>query len=1004
VAGHKDHPKLAYMGTAGGGVFKTTDGGKTWLSITDKSFKAASVGAIAVAPSDANVVYVGMGETDIRGNLSPGDGIWKSTDGGQTWKHMGLGKTEFIGDIVVHPDNPDIVWVAAMGHVFGTKGNKERGVYKSTDGGKTWEKVLYRDAHTGAVDLAIDPNNPRILFAGLWQAYRNAWKMSSGGTGSGLYKSTDGGETWREISDHAGLPKGLMGKIGIDVSAAQPGRVYAIIENKNGGLFRSDDYGKTWSRVNADRNLRQRAWYFTEVKADPKDPETVYVLNVRFHKSDDGGKTFKTIGTPHGDHHDLWVDPSEPRHLIIGDDGGAQVSYNGGASWSSMYQYSTAQIYHVLVDNQFPYNVYGAQQDQGTVKIKNRSKGYGITRSDWSPVAGFESGFIAYDPENPNITYGGSYSGDLQKYNSRTDQRWQINVWPDNPMGHPAKDLKYRFQWTYPIIVSPHNPDELFVTSQYVHRSTDGGMSWQTISPDLTRNDTTKQQSSGGPITKDNTSVEYYNTIFTFDESPVQQGVLWAGADDGLIHVSRDNGKTWKDVTPKGMPEGLANMISPSPFEVSKAYLSMTRYKFDDFSPYLYKTENYGKSWTRIDKGLPHNAITRVVREDPNREGLLYAGTETGVYVSFDDGKNWQPLQLDLPHAAVTDLVVQKRDKDLVISTKGRGFWILDDLPVLYQLNDQVTKSDEYLFKPQRTYLFGGGSGHQPGSTVGENPPAGVVVHYKLKDSTDKEIKLQFLEAGGDTIRTFSSKKDSHGHEVKESSEFHENPKQHRSDVLDNHKGTNRFVWDMRYPPVTRIHPQVLWGGNTQGPRAIPGSYKVRLIVGDDTVGTRNFEIVKDPRIETTQKNFLAQFDLISDIKAKLDTTQKSINKIREVRDQINKLIQDNPSHQSARVTAQPVLDKLSNIEQHLVQVKARAPQDPLNYPIKLNNKLAALASNVSRGDHRPTKQQYEVFDELSKKVDVQLEQLQNLLEKDVPDVMRKIYVKPEMLRVDTNH
>lgn len=998
VSGSSQQPMVAYMGGTGGGIFKTEDGGKSWINVSDGYFKAGSVGAVAVAPSDPNVVYVGMGETEIRGNMSPGDGMYKSTDGGKTWEHIGLGDTQFIGEIVVDPHNPDVVYVAALGHTFGNVSNEHRGVYKSTDGGATWNKVLYRNGHAGAVDIEIDPNNPRVLYATFWEAYRNPWEMSSGGPGSGLFKSTDYGKTWDEITKNPGLPKGINGKIGVAVSPVKDGRVWAIIENKNGGLFRSDDHGATWKLVNKKRKLRQRAWYYTHVIADTKDPNTVYVLNVRFHKSVDGGKSFESISTPHGDHHDLWVDPANAKHLIVGDDGGAQITYDGGKSWSSYNKYATAQFYHVIVDNRFPYRVYGAQQDNSTVRIDNRSAGYGIDTDNWTSVGGGESGYIAPDPEDEDVVYAGSYGGNLSRFNTETSQRWQIDVWPDNPMGHAAKDLKYRFQWTYPIYVSPNNPDALYATSQYVHRSYNQGQSWEKISPDLTRNEKSKQGKSGGPITKDDTSIEYYNTIFTFAESPVKAGILWAGSDDGLVHISMDNGKNWKDVTPKGLPESMISLIAPSPHEAGTAYMAVNRYKFDDFKPYLYKTDDYGEHWTKITKGIPSTEFTRAIREDPNKKGLLYAGTETGIYVSFNDGKQWQPLQLNLPRVPITDIAVQKRDKDLVVATQGRAFWIMDDLPVLYQLSDEVTRKDAHLYKPGDTYLFGRGSFSRPGATIGENPPDGVVVYYNLQKDMDSEVQLQFVENDGDVIRTYSNQKDEEGEPVKDNTEYYEKDDQHGNDVLTADEGLNRFVWDMYYPDVTEIHPQVLWGGNTRGPRAIPGTYKVRLIVDGKTVQEQEFKILKDPRIPTTQDDFEAQFALIRKIKDKLDETHKAINRIRKVRKQINSMLERQEDNEKAQEVAKPLLDKLAEIEQELVQVKSESPQDPLNYPIKLNNKLAALAGNVAVGDHHPTDQQNEVYEDLKKKVDVQLERLDQVMKGDAQNVMNEIYVKPTVI------
>jgi photosystem II stability/assembly factor-like uncharacterized protein len=982
VAGHPNQPDTYFTGFTGGGVYKTTDGGNTWLNVSDGYFKTGSVGALAVAPSDANVVYAGMGETCIRGNMSAGDGVYKSVTGGDTWKHIGLGDTHFIGEMVVHPKNPDVVWVAALGHAFGSDGNERRGVFKTTDGGQTWSKVLYKGPKAGAVDIEIDPTNPRVLYASLWEAYRTPWKMVSGGPGSGLYKSTDGGETWTNISTRPGMPKGVLGKIGVAVSPVNPDRVWAMVENDNGGVFRSDDKGKTWTRTNKERNLRQRAWYYTHIVAGTEDEDAVYVLNVNFHKSTDGGQSFKSIGTPHGDHHDLWIDPTNAKRMVVADDGGGQVTYNGGRDWSSYYKYATAQFYHVILDNSFPYWIYGAQQDNSTVAIKSRTAGYGIGEDDWHAVAGGESGYIAPDPDDPDVTYGGSYGGYLNKFNYETKQSDRIDVWPDNPMGAGAAGLKYRFQWTFPIYISPHNSDALYATSQYVHRSSNEGMSWERISPDLTRNDKSKQQESGGPITKDDTSIEYYNTVFSFAESPVEQGVLWAGADDGLVHMSRDNGENWDEVTPAGMPEALVSIIDPSPHEGGTAYMAATRYKFGDFAPMLYKTDNYGRSWTRINDGIPAGDFTRVIREDPNRKGLLYAGTETGVYVSFNDGGQWQPLQLNLPAVPITDLRVHKREKDLVVATQGRSFWVLDDLSVLHQMQNDI-KNKNYLFAPETSFLFGGPSFSRPGGTAGQNPAPGVVVHYNLKNSTDQEIQLQFTEPDGSVIRTYSSKEDPEGKEVEKSEEFYEEEDAEPvSDVLSSKKGLNAFDWDMSYPGATDLDGrQILWAGSTDGPSAIPGTYQVRLLIDGNEVATRDFKITKDPRIDTTQEDFEAQFSLQQNIIAKLDTTHKSINKIRTVRGKINEMMEEETLNKQGKQTATAILDELSTIESTLMQTKAESYQDVLNYPIKLNNKLAALANTVATGDNRPTEQQYGVYEELAAQVDEQLVKLQAVLD-----------------------
>lgn len=994
VAGHDDQPYTFYTGFTGGGVYKTTDGGNSWFNISDGFFKTGSVGAIDVADSDPNVIYVGMGETDIRGNMSAGDGMYRSTDAGKTWTYIGLGESQFVGDIEIHPENPDVVWVAAMGQIFGEEGNAERGVYKTIDGGKTWNKVLFRNNKTGAVDIAVDPNNSRILFSAMWEAYRNPWEMSSGGEGSGLFKSTDGGESWKEITQNPGLPKGLVGKIGVSVSPVNSNRVFAIVENaKGGGLFRSEDGGDTWQRVSADRNLRQRAWYYSKVIADPGNEDVVYVLNVGFWKSTDGGKTFSRIRTPHGDHHDLWIASNNPQRMVIGDDGGGQVTYNGGQGWSSYHTSATAQIYQVTTDNQFPYMIYGAQQDNSTFAIKNRTSGSGINESDWWPVAGGESGYIAPDPEDPNVTYGGSYGGYLNKYDKELGLSDRIDVWPDNPMGAGAKDLKYRFQWTFPIFISPHNPDVLYSTSQHVHRSTNEGMSWEEISPDLTRNDTTKQDESGGPITKDDTSVEYYNTIFTFVESPIEPGLLWAGSDDGLIHISRNNGESWENVTPRGLPEAMISILDASYHDPGTAYFAATRYKFNDFQPMIYRTTNYGRSWEKITDGIPAMDFTRVVREDPNKAGLLYAGTETGLYISFDAGENWQSFQLNLPAVPITDLAVHKRDKDLIVATQGRSFWVFDDLPVLHQMSEEITGKEHHLFEPEDTYLFGRGGNFNPAGTTGQNPTTGAVVYYMLGDDISEEIKLEFLDMRDNVIQTYSSKKDDRDRPVRESPLFYEEENQRRPSVVSDKAGLNKFAWDLEYPGVTDLDGrQILWAGNTSGPDAVPGTYKVRMYIGEEMVGEQDFEVMKDPRLTNiTQSDLIAQFELVQTINAKLDTTHKAINRIKKVRDEINELVGEAKNNEELQEKAKAMIAAITAIEEELYQTKAEATQDVLNFPIKLNNKLAALKGTVATGFGRPTDQQYAVFEELGAKVDVQLQKLQAIWNGEYENVLQEL-------------
>ena len=989
VAGNAKQPHTFYFGGAAGGVWKTTDGGITWLNVSDKYFKTAAVGALAVAPSDPNVIYAGMGEPFIRGDMATGDGIYKSTDGGKTWVYSGLKNTHVISQIVVDPDNPQVVFVAALGHVFAN--NPQRGIYKSTDGGKTWRKVLYVNEKTGASSIAMDPHNPRILFAGMWQAFRKPWLLSSGGPGSGLYKSTDGGNTWKNISKNPGLPKGILGKISVSVSGANPNRIYAFIEAKNGGIFRSDDGGKTWSRRFHQSELTQRAWYFGRVYADPKNQNIVYAPQVSgIYRSDDGGDHFHLIRTPHPDNHVLWINPLNPDIMIGGNDGGASVTYDGGKSWSSENNQPTAQIYHVSVDNRFPYHIYGAQQDNSPIEIMSRTSGFGITDKDWWPSAGGESGYIIPDIQNPNITYGGSYDGVLVKYNRKTGQRQRIDVWPDNPMGYGADSLRDRFQWTYPIMQSHHKPYALYVASQYVYRSTNGGMSWTRISPDLTRNDKSKQLPSGGPITKDNTAVEYYNTVFALAESPVKAGVLWAGSDDGLIHVSTDNGKTWQNVTPKGLPKWTTiSSIEPSHFDAGTAYVAARRYRLDDDTPYMYKTTDYGKHWEKISTGMPANGSVFVIRQDPVDRNLLFAGNLTGVYVSFNNGKLWQPLQQNLPHVPVRDIAIQKNANDLVLATHGRAFWIMDNIEVLRQVSSKILQDSVFLFQPEKTYLTKGYGGfHYPGMTIGENPYNGLVLYYYLKNAPKKGevVKLRLLTQKGDTIATFSSKTYSNGKPVHVSTKFYPDTTKTIPGVMPAKKGLNRYVWNLRYPGATRVPGAVIWGGSMAGPKIVPGTYVASLSVGGKTV-SRTFKVVLDPRYKVSQEDLEKQFDFLMKIHKKLDETDKAILKIRQVKGEINGYLSRLKGYDkldTLRSFARPLLKKLTTIEDNLIQSKSHASEDPLNYPVKLNNKLASLAAAVGSSYNLPTKQEYEVFTELSKKVDAQLDRLHPLLQKQL--------------------
>ncbi len=963
VTGVPNKPNLFYFGATGGGIWKTKDGGRTWENISDGYF-GGSIGAIEVSESDPNVIYVGGGEKTVRGNVSSGYGIWKSEDAGKTWTQSGLEKGRHIPRIAIHPKDHNILYAAVLGNIY--KATQERGVYKSTDGGKTWRKTLFSNENAGAVDLAMDPNNPRVLYASTWNVRRTPYSLSSGGEGSALWKSTDSGETWKEISKNKGFPTDTLGIIGVTVSPVNSERVWAIVENKDkGGVYRSDDGGETWTQINSERKLRQRAWYYTRIYADTKDEDVVYVLNVRYHKSTDGGKTYETYNAPHGDHHDLWIAPENPKRMVIGDDGGAQVTYDGGETWSTYHNQPTSQFYRVTTDNAFPYRIYVAQQDNSTIRIPHRTEGWNIDEDDWERTAGGESAHIAIDPKDNDIVYGGSYDGFLTRYNHKTNTVRSISVWPDNPMGHGAEDMKYRFQWNFPIFFSPHDPNKLYTASNHLHMSTNEGQSWEVISPDLTRNEPSKLGPSGGPITKDNTSVEYYCTIFAAAESPITPGLLWVGSDDGLIHVSRDGGQNWENVTPKGMPEWMMiNSIEPSRFDAGTCYVAGTKYKTGDFTPYLYKTHDYGKTWTRITNGIASEHFTRVLREDPVKKGLLYAGTETGMYVSFNDGAQWQPFQLNLPIVPITDLAL--KDNNLIVATQGRSVWIIDDLTVLHQLSDAKGKGN-YLFKPKETYRMGGGS-REGSLTTGTNHPAGVITYFNLEDPEDKEIKLSFLNSKGDTLKTFSTKS--------------------KEDKLTVEKGANKFAWNTRGKGAERLKGMILWWASTQAPKAVPGEYRVVLEV-DGEAQSQTFTISPDKNAETDIAGMQRQFDFITDINKTVDKAHKSIKKIRKINEQLEafqKQYKDNDQVKDLLEKAKALGEQFSEIEKELYQTKNRSGQDPLNFPIKLTNKLAHLNSLVGMDDFPPTEQDIAVKDELSRHIFVQLAKFDRLVSQEVSE------------------
>ncbi|HKS67130.1 MAG TPA: hypothetical protein VJR26_07815 [Candidatus Acidoferrales bacterium] len=982
VAGIPGDANTYYFGAVAGGVWKTTSGGLQWTPIFDKE-PVSSIGSIAVAPSDPNVIYVGTGEACIRGNISFGDGVYKSVDAGKTWTHIGLDDTRHIGRVIVDPHNSDIVFVAALGHAYGS--NEERGVFRSTDGGKHWDKVLYKDQKTGAIDITFDPGNSHILYAALWQAVRTPWSLDSGGPGSGLYKSSDGGATWKELKGH-GLPEGVYGRIGV---AAAPGgeRVYALIEAKEGGLFRSDDAGDSWKKITADHRFTQRAWYFTHIFADPKNADEVYILNTGMYRSTDAGATFSTINAPHGDRHGLWIDPLDTDRMIESDDGGATVTADGGKTWTTEDNQPTAQFYHIATDNRFLYRLYGAQQDNSTVSIASRSDRGAITGADYYEVGGGESGFVVPDPRNPDIVYAGSYDGLITRFDKKDGQEQDISAWPLNPMGHAAAKLVHRFQWTAPIALSPEDPNVIYHGGEVLFKSTDAGMSWTAISPDLTRNDKSKQQSSGGPITQDNTSIEYYDTIFAIAESPLEKGLIWVGTDDGLVQLTRDGGKNWSNVTPKDLPEwSMISLIDPSPHDAGTAYVAVDRHRLDDFKPYIYKTTEYGKQWTKLVNGIPDTAYVHAVREDPKRKGLLYAGTETGIYVSYDDGANWQSLQMNLPQTPIDDLIVH--DNDLVVATHGRAFWILDDITPLRQLQASTQDEDVKFFAPEAAYRTRIFSFPLRGESAGANPPSGAILDYWLKDAPKDEIKLDILDAKGNVIRKFSSKK------PKQEEGAEENPfRRGGSETIPAEKGLNRFVWDLRYEPATKVPGLVVWGGSGAGPFAVPGKYQAKLIAAGKDY-TVSFEIKEDPRVPVTQAGLEKQLELGLKIRDRLSEAHKAVNEMKEVQAQIaalKKRVGDESKAKPAVSAADDLNKKIESIEAGLVQLKSKSGEDSLNFPIMPADQLQALLSTVDGADTAPTAQSYTVYDRLNGEIAPPLEQWSQTKSKDLPALNKEI-------------
>lgn len=977
VTGVVGDPNTYYFGSVGGGVWKSVDAGQTWFNITDKYF-GGTIGAVAVSESDPNVIYVGEGEQGVRSNVSSGWGVWKSTDAGVTWKHIGLTDSKHIGRIRIHPKNPDLVYVAAMGNLW--KPNDMRGVYRSKDGGATWERILFINDKAGAVDLTFDPNNARILYASTWNIKRNGYRMDSGGPDSKLWKSIDGGDTWDELTDNSGMPKGPNGIIGVAVSPMNSNRVWAIIENASGGVFRSDDAGATWKKVNEDRELRQRAWYYTRITADTQNEDKVWVMNVSYGVSKDGGVSFELKNAPHGDHHDLWIDPNNNQRMIIADDGGAQVSNDGGENWTTYHNQPTAQFYRVSTDNHFPYRIYGAQQDNSSVRINHRGTGVAITESDWVALALGESAHVAPDPLNNNIIYGGGYKGYMNMENLETGQERSTNVWPDLPAGSGADVMKYRFNWNYPVVFSTHNSKKLYAGSNHLHATTNGGQSWEVISPDLTRNDPETIKSSGGPITQDNTGAEYYANIFVITESPYTENEIWTGSDDGLIYLTRDGGKTWENVTPSMAPKNnMMNSIDVSPFVKGGAYAVGTSYKFGDNTPYIYKTEDYGKTWSLITRGIPSEEYVRVVRADPKRKGLLYAGTEKGMWISFDDGASWSKFQLNLPPVPIHDLAV--KNDNLIAATHGRSFWMIDDLTPLHQMSKEIEAKKSYLFKPMPSYRMAGGSGwgRRDARLEGENHPGGVMMHYFVSTTPEnEEVSIEIMEMNGDIIQTFSNKSKDRATQLKVS------------------KGGNRFVWNMRYSGYKTFPGLVFYSSPNIGPKAVPGKYKARL-TANGQVTEQEFEIVKDPRVPTTQQEFQDQFDFLSKVRDKVSEAHQGILDIRKIKTDLNYVktkVDEKPENQNLLDAMKKFQDDLTVIENNIHQTKNQAQQDPLNFGIKLNNRLAFLMYEEGTGDYPPTQQAEQVRVELSKQIDDELNKLNTLIDNNVPAINEMIKEK----------
>lgn len=976
ITGVPGNRSLYYFGATGGGVFKTLDGGNRWVNISD-GFFGGSIGAVAVAPSDPNVIYVGTGESTIRGNMSQGEGVYRSVDAGRTWKFAGLADSRTIPRIAVDPTDPDTAYAAVLGDVFAA--SNERGVYKTTDGGANWRRVLFVNERAGADDLVIDPSNPRILYATTWRVERGPYSLTSGGMGSGIWKSADRGESWSELTTNKGLPKATsdlpIGISSIAVSASRPDNLYAMVEHAEGGLFRSSDAGKTWALVNSERALRQRAWYFSRVVADPTDADAVWVLNVRLHRSGDGGKSFVEVQTPHVDHHDQWMDPADPSRIASANDGGATISTDGGVTWTSQDNQPTAQLYRVALDTAFPYRLLAGQQDNSALRIRSRSLTSGsIGARDWEPTAGGESGWISAKPDQPDVVFGGSYMGFLMRYDHSTDAQQLVNVWPEETIGHAAADARHRFQWNFPLLHSRHNPKRLYAAANRLFKSDDDGHSWQPISPDLSRADAKTLTASGGPITKDNTGVEYYATIFALAEAPQDAQQIWAGSDDGRVHLTVDGGANWREVTPKAAPSDMLwNSIEASPFDSQQAYLVGTRYKFGDRAPYLYRTRDQGASWQLITRGINPTHFSRALRADPARRGLLYAGTERGLYLSEDDGANWRAFQLNLPLVPITDLAI--RDGDLIASTQGRGFWILDDLTPLVS-GEQ--KAGLRLYPPRVSHRVNAQADEKP-NIAGTNPPPGTILYFRLpREATPADkLNLEISTLEGASIISYTRKP--------EPAEIKDETKKFGQDLrqLPGAKGLNRFAWDGRYAQPKQFEGLVLWNSSLDGVRALPGRYRATLRF-DGVEQTEEFEIKPDPRGAPPAEDFLAQRDLALAVSAKLDQIHRLIDRFTRLGAALTPLKERLKGNQPLTERLAALEKKRSEILEAVYQTKLKSEQDPLNFPVRLNDKLAGLLQQIEFGDTRPTRAQTELVAELLTKADAALKEAETLTTTDL--------------------